>query len=102
MILVLGAMALSALLDVVASVLAFVSFFVRKRALAIGALGLSLAAIVLSSPTWAIVITGRDTRREPITWRDDAFLYEFVIAQACVLVLAGSSAAARLLAREAA
>ena len=96
MILVLAAMALSALLDVVATVLAFIGFFVRKKAIAISSLALSLVAIVLSSPTWVIVITGRDTRREPITWRDDAFLYEFVIAQACVLVLAGVAVALRL------
>lgn len=88
MIIVLVGMLVAGVLDFAAFVVSIASFALRRRGLGFLALGLALAAIVFDAFGWIVVLRGKDTRGEPITWRDDSELYVVVIAQACVLVLA--------------
>ncbi len=88
MILVLFGMLVGFVLDLGAIVASIAGLVVRKRWPAFLALGLALAAIVFNAFDWMVTLRGRDTRGEPITWRDDSELYWIVIAQACVLALA--------------
>ena len=88
MIFVLVGMLVAGLVDLVATVLAVVSLAKRQRGLGFAALALALVAIVLNAFDWMVVVRGKDTRGEPITWRDDSELYVIAGAQAFVLALA--------------
>ena len=81
-------MLVAGVLDLAAIVVSIASLALRRRGLGFAALGLALAAIVFDAFGWLVVLRGKDTRGEPITWRDDSELYVVVIAQACVLALA--------------
>jgi len=74
--------------DLASAVLSIVSLVRRTRVPGFVALGLALAAIVFNAFAWIVVVRGKDTRGEPITWRDDSELYVVVAVQCCVLVLA--------------
>jgi hypothetical protein len=87
-IVVLLGMLVAGIVDLVAMILATAGLALRKRGLGLVALGLSLVAIILNAFGWIVVLRGKDTRGEPITWRDDSELYVIVVAQACVVALA--------------
>ncbi|HEX4517418.1 MAG TPA: hypothetical protein VGH87_19055 [Polyangiaceae bacterium] len=88
MIVVLVGMVVAGVVDLAATIVAIAGLALRKRGLGLVALGLSLFAIVLNAFGWMVVLRGKDTHGEPITWRDDSELYVIVVAQACVVALA--------------
>jgi hypothetical protein len=88
MIFVLVGMLVAGLVDLLSTVLAIAGLAMRKRGLAVASLALALFAIVLNAFDWMVVVRGKDTRGEPITWRDDSELYIIAGAQACVLAFA--------------
>lgn len=87
MFLVLVGMLVAAVVDLTSAVISIVSLVRRARGLGFAALGLALVAIVFNAFAWIVVLRGKDTRGEPITWRDDSELYVVVAIQCCVLVL---------------
>ena len=87
-IIVLVGILVAGIVDLAATILSIVSLAKRSRGLGVAALALSVAAIVFNFFGWMVVLRGKDTRGEPITWRDDSELYVIVAAQAFVVVLA--------------
>lgn len=88
-VLLLVGVLVALMLDLGALVLAVVGMASRKRSwLAWPALALSLAAIVFNFFDWKVVLQGKDTHGDPITWRDDSPLYVIAITQACVVLVA--------------
>ena len=95
MIIVLLAMLVASLVDLAATILAITSLATGRRGLGFAAVGLAAFAILLNFFDWMVVLRGKDTRGEPITWRDDSELYVIVVVQTCVLLLAAVAAIRR-------
>jgi hypothetical protein len=48
---------------------------------------LSCVSVLLSSPVWMVVLSGRDTHGEPLNWSESGPLVAVVVVEAAVLLV---------------